>query len=74
MELKKIIIVYWHLTKYPDLKFEHNQTFPYSVKKRTSIINTILSKGYHVMITQFPDVADSDEMYIWIDNKRFRQA
>jgi hypothetical protein len=66
MTPKKIKIVYWHLTKYKDLNFEHNQEIPYSVEKRDEIITYILGCGYSVMLRQF-----EDELMIAIDKGRF---
>lgn len=65
---KRIIIVYWHLTKLPGLKWEHNTEFAHSVATRTRIVNKCLKLGYSVMIRP----ADDGEI-IWIDKGRFQQ-
>lgn len=68
--MKTIIVGYWHLSKFPDLKYEHYQEFEYSTRKRNQIINDILSKGYSVMLRP---MKDKPTLLIWIDNGRFGQ-
>jgi hypothetical protein len=66
--MKKIIISYWHLTKFNDLPYENNTEFDYSVDMRNIIIEIILSKGYNIMLV--PTIAG---LIIWIDNGKFKQ-
>jgi len=68
--MKKIIVAYWHLGKFSDLKYEHNQEFDYSVRKRNQIIDDILSKGYSVMLRP---MKTEPTLVIWIDDYRFGQ-
>lgn len=69
--MKHIIIFYWHLAKYDDLSYEHNQRYIYSENKRNAIINKILSKGYNLMVLSF---SDDDTLTIMIDKGRFKQS
>lgn len=57
-------ILYFHMSKFNDLPYEHNQKFNWSEKY--NIIDFILSKGYNVMIL-------SKNKTIMIDWKRFQQ-
>lgn len=68
--MKKIVVFYWHLSEFRDLKYKHNQEFEYSIRKRNKIVDDILSKGYSVMLR--PSITES-ALFIWIDNGRFGQ-
>ena len=71
-EILEINVAYWH-SRYFDLPYEHNQYFPYSMRKRNAIINKILSKGYSVMLR--PSMGDNGQtLIIWIDKGRFGQS
>ena len=67
MEPKTITVGFWHSTL-PNIKYKDLEEFPYSMRKRNSIINHILSAGYSVMIRPL-----IDNQMIWIDNGRFGQ-
>ena len=70
--MKKINIKYWHLSKYPELKYEHNSEYDYSTKKRNLIIDELLNKGFSVMLKIYPN--NPDVLVIWIDKGRFGQS
>jgi len=65
-----LTVGYWHLNPLPSLPYKHMESFPYSVEKRTEIIDTILNAGYSVMIRPL----NADELIIWIDKGRFGQS
>lgn len=70
MNMKKIIVTYWHLSKFKDLPYEHNQEFDYSITKRNEIVDLLLSKGYSIMLRSSKD---NETLLIHIDNGRFGQ-
>lgn len=69
--MKYITVSYWHLTKYDDLSYEHNQRFLWSGNKRNAIINKVMSKGYNIMLKQ---CNDGETLAIWIDKGNFKQS
>lgn len=66
--MKKIIIGYWHLTKFNDLPYEHNQEFEYTVDMVNIIVMLLITKGYSVMLRP-----TEENLYIWIDKGKFGQ-
>lgn len=66
--MNKIIIYYWHLSKFPDVNLEHLQEFDYSKKKLHELVDYILGTGYSLMIRP----TDKD-LVIYIDKDRFKQ-
>lgn len=73
--MKKILIYYWHGTKFADLEWMHNTQHEYSKELRTQVIDTCLEKGYSVMIRPM-STANSwefDGEAIFIDKGRFGQ-
>lgn len=66
--MKKIIIAYWHNTKFIDLPYDNNVEFDYSIDMRNIIIEIVLSKGYSIML--LPTI---EYLIIYIDNGKFRQ-
>jgi len=70
--MKKILIGYW---KEHNLipRYNHNQEFDYSVKKRDEIIHMVLEHGFSVMVR--PNMGENkDVLIIYIDNGRFGQS
>ena len=67
--MKKIKVSYWHLSKYADLRYEHNQVFDYSKRMRSIIIDDVMSKGYSVMLR-----SSDSQLIIYIDRGRFGQS
>jgi len=67
--MKKIIIGYWHLSKYKTLDYEQNQEFEFSKEKRNEIIDNVLEAGFNVMIRN-----GVEHCIIYIDNGRFDQS
>lgn len=66
--MKKIIIAYWHNTKFIDLPYDNNVEFDYSIDMCNIIIEIVLSKGYSIML--LPTI---EYLIIYIDNGKFRQ-
>lgn len=75
VDVKKITVAYWHLRKFPDLKWEHLSQYNHSNKLRQEIIDECINKGYSVMIRPASKSKgyDYDGELIWIDNGRFGQ-
>ena len=69
----KTIICYWHLSKYPDLKFQHQSVYDFTTRKRNRVVNQILDKGYNVMISR-TNMDTFIRYIIWIDKGRFQQS
>lgn len=66
--MTKITVGFFHYI-IPGLKFKKlYQEFPFSIKRRNSIINYVLSKGLNVQVLQY-----KDDTIIFIDNKNFKQ-
>jgi hypothetical protein len=70
MKTKYITIGYWHLHKYPELKYSHMEEMPYSIEVLNEIIQHVLSNNYSVMVRPFNI---DNEMIVWIDKHRFGQ-
>lgn len=67
--MKQITVRYWHLAKIPAIMYEDGQTWPYSTRRRTAIIDHVLKNNCSVMIRPLED----GSIVIWIDNGRFAQ-
>jgi len=67
--MKKIIVAYWHGTMFKAVGIEHLQEYDYSDEKRDEIIDLALGNNLHIMMHK----SKYNELYIWIDNGRFRQ-
>ncbi len=71
--MKKIVIAYWHLSKFKELPYEHNQEFEYSEETRNELINVILAWNFSIMLR--PNMGeDKDTLIIYIDKGRFGQS
>lgn len=68
--MKKIVISYWHLTKYDDLIYDHNAVYVYTKHLRISIIDNILERGYAAMLKKNEE---TKTLTILIDKHRFGQ-
>lgn len=68
--MKYITIGYWHLQKYPELKYNHLDKMPYSDETLNEIIQHVISNNYSIMIRPFNI---DNEMIVWIDKNRFGQ-
>lgn len=67
----KITVGFYH-SIIKGLKFKKQyEIFPYSKRKRNSIIDYILSKGLNVMVYQ--NKKNPNDIIIWIDEDSFKQ-
>lgn len=53
--MKTITILYWHLTKFEDLPYEHNTVIEYSSDTLKGCMSNITDKGYSSMIVPAGD-------------------
>lgn len=67
MELKKIIVGYWH-SFIPEAGFKHQEEFEYSTDKRNEIIDTLLAKGLSILLRP-----QAGFITIWISKTGFGQ-
>lgn len=72
--MEKIIVLYWHGSKYPEFDYEKNQEFDYTKEKRNEIIDTVIDKGFNVMLRHSLSDLNVKYLQIWIDKKNFRQG
>lgn len=65
---QEIIMVRYFHSKLPGLKYEGNEIYPNTKRKRNMIIDDILAAGYNVCLQQ-----STEFLIIWIDKYRFQQ-
>lgn len=63
-----ITVKYWHLSQIHGIKYKDSQQWPYSTRRRNSIIDHVLNNDCSVMIRP-----TDDGIIIWIDKGRFGQ-
>lgn len=62
-------ILVFHFNEYPDLKkAPHLAEYPYSTRKRASLIDYFLNEGLNVMLYQ-----REDQLVIFVDEHKFQQ-
>ena len=66
--MKYIQVIYWVSLFEKETGLKNKETFDYSLKKRNSIITTILNAKLNVMLLQ-----NGEYLVIAIDDKRFQQ-
>lgn len=69
LEVKKLSIHYWHLTKLEKLPYEQGQDLP--VESFHDVVDEVLASGYNVMVLRTPK---EHEFILMVDDGRFRQS
>jgi len=68
---KKLVIFYWHLTRFKGLEYEHKEER--DISELHTIIDAVLASGLNVMIKQVAESDDNIAAVVYISNDMFRQ-